>query len=531
MFRSLPFKIAVAFVLFGVLPVIGTMVVAYSTSEQVKTRLARVIRRAPYSIIHELRRSPFDEDQVKTPLTVNRDQLPMKLIARMFDETARDFDLGPSGRIALIGPDLVVLAKRDAGDQTPGFVEGRTVEASYVEAIRPLNALQAEGRARPDTGVVEMVGLGGNEVVGYSGDLFRGPDGKEELYVVLAAVNRSSAYAQADGMIRLAALIGLGWLALLALLYFFVGWRLTRLLRDLGAASAGLTSMSSNLQRRAEELSQGATEQAGTLQEIVSSLQAVDSNVKQNADRARETAGVSTQVRTMAVEGGDAVRQTLVAMRQIAQKINVVEDIAYQTNLLALNAAIEAARAGTQGKGFAVVASEVRKLAERSQTAAHQINGLASSSVDVAENAGGIIDRIVPMIERTADLVQEIAAASQEQRSATHQINIGVSQLDQVVHLNASSSTDLAATATETASRAASLDDLISSINPVQSGATDWSRAVRGASAPRPRTGPGPVVSGPTRGLAGGGAASSLSTPRGIAIQLDAADDTDFERF
>src|SRR5262249_60455429 len=137
-----------------------------------------------------------------------------------------------------------------------------------------------------------------------------------------------------------------------------------------------------------------------------------------------------------AEEGGKAVRETVSAMQSIAQRIKVVEDIAYQTNLLALNAAIEAARAGSQGKGFAVVAGEVRKLAERSQGAAHQIGELAESSVKVAENAGRLLERIVPMIRQTSQLVQEIAAASQEQTSAIHQINIGVRQLDQVVQQN-----------------------------------------------------------------------------------------------
>jgi methyl-accepting chemotaxis protein len=163
-----------------------------------------------------------------------------------------------------------------------------------------------------------------------------------------------------------------------------------------------------------------------------------------------------------ATEGGEAVKATVMAMKQIAQKISIIDDIAYQTNLLALNAAIEAARAGEHGKGFAVVASEVRKLAERSQIAAQEIGTVATSSVELAERAGALLDAIVPSIAKTSDLVQEISAASQEQSSGVNQINSAVTQLSQTTQENASASEELAATAEEMSGQAEQLQQTVS---------------------------------------------------------------------
>jgi methyl-accepting chemotaxis protein len=184
-------------------------------------------------------------------------------------------------------------------------------------------------------------------------------------------------------------------------------------------------------------------------------------SIAQNTDNAKVTDAKATKAAKEAVEGGEAVSQTVTAMKQIATKIGIVDDIAYQTNLLALNAAIEAARAGEHGKGFAVVAAEVRKLAERSQKAAQEIGQLAGSSVSVAEKAGKLLEDMVPAIRETSDLVQEITAASQEQTTGVAQINTAMGQLNKATQQNASASEELAATAEEMSGQAEQLQQLM----------------------------------------------------------------------
>jgi methyl-accepting chemotaxis protein len=187
----------------------------------------------------------------------------------------------------------------------------------------------------------------------------------------------------------------------------------------------------------------------------------MSATVDRNADSARSTDNMAAQAASQAKEGGAAVRETVAAMRSIAAKIGIIDDIAYQTNLLALNAAIEAARAGEHGKGFAVVATEVRKLAERSQVAALEISELASGSVSQAELAGKLLDEMVPAITRTSELVREIATASAEQSHGASQINMALGQLSQATQQNASSSEELAATSEEMSSQAAHLQQLV----------------------------------------------------------------------
>ena len=187
----------------------------------------------------------------------------------------------------------------------------------------------------------------------------------------------------------------------------------------------------------------------------------MSASIAQNNENAKVTGDIATKSSSDAVTGGQAVKETVSAMHQIAQKIAVVDDIAYQTNLLALNAAIEAGRAGEHGKGFAVVAAEVRKLAERSQVAAEEISGLAKGSVGLAERAGGLLDTMVPSIQRTSDLVQEIAAASSEQAGGVGQINGALSQISQAVQQNAAAAEELASSSEEVSAQAEELQSMM----------------------------------------------------------------------
>ncbi|MGI4721367.1 MAG: methyl-accepting chemotaxis protein [Janthinobacterium lividum] len=238
--------------------------------------------------------------------------------------------------------------------------------------------------------------------------------------------------------------------------------RLARIVGEVNSAADALSSASEEVNATAQSLSQSSSEQAAGVEETSASIEQMTASISQNTENARVTDGMATKSSKEAAEGGEAVKATVSAMNQIAQKIGIIDDIAYQTNLLALNAAIEAARAGEHGKGFAVVAAEVRKLAERSQVAAQEISTVATSSVELAERAGKLLDEMVPSIKKTSDLVQEIAAASEEQSSGVGQINAAVSQLSGATQQNASSSEELAATAEELASQAEQLQQTMS---------------------------------------------------------------------
>ncbi len=238
--------------------------------------------------------------------------------------------------------------------------------------------------------------------------------------------------------------------------------RLRDVVGDVKTAADNVASGSQQLSAGSEQMSQGTTEQAASAEEASSSVEEMNATIKQNADNAQQTEKIAIKSANDAIESGKAVSEAMAAMKEIASKISIIEEIARQTNLLALNAAIEAARAGEHGKGFAVVAAEVRKLAERSQAAAGEISHLSTSSVEVAEKAGAMLTKLVPDIQKTSELVQEISASSKEQASGADQINSAIQQLNQVIQQNAGAAEEMASTAEELSSQAEQLQGAIS---------------------------------------------------------------------
>ena len=238
--------------------------------------------------------------------------------------------------------------------------------------------------------------------------------------------------------------------------------KLNEIVLEVMEASEIVSRGSSQLTSTSEQLSQGATEQASISEEVSSSIEEISSSIDQNKDNAYQTERIGAQAAEDADAGGSAVNETVEAMRNIAEKIKVIDEIARQTNLLSLNAAIEAARAGEYGKGFAVVAAEVGKLAANSQKASTEIFEIANESVNKAEHAGAVISEMIPNIRKTADLVQEISATSLEQSTGAQQISTVIMQLDQVIQSNAASAEESLAMAEELYTQAENLGKLIS---------------------------------------------------------------------
>jgi methyl-accepting chemotaxis protein len=265
--------------------------------------------------------------------------------------------------------------------------------------------------------------------------------------------------------------------------------KLSTIVEEVRSSADALAAASEELTSSAQLLSQNATEQASSVQETSSSMEEMSSTVAQNTENAKVTDGIASKSAKDAREGSEAVTQTVDAMKQIASRISIIDDIAYQTNLLALNAAIEAARAGDHGKGFAVVAVEVRKLAERSQVAAQEIGTLAGNSVSMAERAGRLFAELVPSITRTADLVQEIASASREQSTGIEQINTAVNQVSQTTQTNASASAELSSTAASMSTRAVQLQTMMQFFRVVADNDNAVARVVRGKNKAAPAQG------------------------------------------
>ena len=252
--------------------------------------------------------------------------------------------------------------------------------------------------------------------------------------------------------------------------------KLSEIISEVRSSTDTLSSASEQMNATAQSLSQSSSEQAASIEETSAAMEEMTASIAQNNENSKITEGIASKSAQQAISGGKAVTETVAAMRQIAQKIGIIDDIAYQTNLLALNAAIEAGRAGEHGRGFAVVAAEVRKLAARSQTAAKEIGEVASSSVTLAEQAGSLLVEIVPSIQRTAELVQEISAASNEQSTGAGEINDAILQITQATQQNAAASEELSSTSEELTQQAVQLQQLMEFFTTTQLAAVNRNR-------------------------------------------------------
>ena len=317
--------------------------------------------------------------------------------------------------------------------------------------------------------------------------------------------------------------------------------RLRTVIDEASQSSNAVSTGSTQLSASAEQLSQGTTEQAASAEEASSAMEQMAANIKQTADNAGQTEKIARQSAKDAQESGEAVVKTVQAMQTIASKITIIQEIARQTDLLALNAAVEAARAGEHGKGFAVVASEVRKLAERSQRAATEISSLSSETVGVAVRAGDMLTRLVPDIQKTADLVEEISTACREQDVGADQINVAIQQLDKVIQQNAAASEQMSATSSELSAQAEQLQQMIAFFQ------TERAAPARPAPVPRriepapqpPKltvvaTRPKPAGASPARPLARP-AVRPVAAPKAKGFTLDLGDmdaeDSRFKRY
>lgn len=304
----------------------------------------------------------------------------------------------------------------------------------------------------------------------------------------------------------------------------------SKIVGEVTSAANNVASGSEEMSATAQQLSEGATEQAAAAEESTSSMEEMSSSIQQNADNARQTDKIASKAADDAKIGGESVAQTVAAMKEIAEKISIIEEIARKTDLLALNAAVEAARAGEHGKGFAVVASEVRKLAERSQTAAAEISRLTGGGVRVAEEAGQMLAKLVPDIRKTAELVQEIAAASAEQTTGATQVSKAMQQLDQVIQRNSAASEEMASTAEELSTQAQQLQSSIAFFKVDAAGALP--SASRPPSKAKSRHSQPTPVREPSRPRA------STTKSAGVSIALGEerngnheSSDTDFQRY
>jgi methyl-accepting chemotaxis protein len=307
---------------------------------------------------------------------------------------------------------------------------------------------------------------------------------------------------------------------------------LTRTVTEIRGIAGEVSAASQSISTASVEVSKGASSQAAAAEQASSSMEQMVSNIKQNADNAQQTDKIANKSAKDAQESGKSVLEAVSAMKEIANRISIIEEIARQTNLLALNAAIEAARAGEHGKGFAVVAAEVRKLAERSQKAAAEINQLSANTLKVSEKSGEMLDKLVPDIQRTAELVQEITAASKEQDTGAEQINKALQQLERVIQQNASASEEMASTTEELTGQS---DQLVSALSFFHTGDEEGGRQRKPVSGkPGRPAAPVPGKAAKPNGHSASAAPRPQSKAGGVSLRLnDKHDDLDgeFERY
>jgi methyl-accepting chemotaxis protein len=306
---------------------------------------------------------------------------------------------------------------------------------------------------------------------------------------------------------------------------------LTQTVSDIRSIAGEVSAASQSISTASVQVSKGASAQAAAAEEASSSMEEMVSNIKQNADNAQQTDKIANKSAKDALESGKSVLEAVAAMKEIANKISIIEEIARQTNLLALNAAIEAARAGEHGKGFAVVAAEVRKLAERSQKAAGEINQLSATTLKVSEKSGEMLDKLVPDIQRTAELVQEISSASKEQDTGAEQINKALQQLEQVIQQNASASEEMASTTEELTGQS---EQLVSALSFFHTGDENGAHGRRPAATKPARQ----SVAAPTRAAKPNGhapaPAAKAAGKSGVNLRLNEKHDemdAEFERY
>ena len=356
--------------------------------------------------------------------------------------------------------------------------------------------------------------------------------------------NANAAYTESAKIARIINILMVAAIIIAVALSIGIALFLTRsilmIINSIELSSNNVSSGTEQISTSSEELAQGANEQAASVEEISSAIEEMTATIRQNADNASQTERIATKSAMDAKDSGEAVKQTLKAMKNIAEKISIIQEIARQTNMLSLNASIEAARAGEHGRGFAVVASEVQKLAERSHVSAAEIGELSGSSVEIAEKAGDMLSRLVPDIQKTAELVAEINAASGEQANGAQQINIAIQQLNSVVQQNASSAEELAATAEELTSQTSAMEDAIVLLRTGVRSAAGRSASVRKANVNYMRHEPHTLITREFKPSASSGGkgkgttnvvhSTNASDSSGVVLNMGDAEDSEFER-